>query len=169
MIVVGFEDIGSVSGKWNISRIISRLSKTWFLFLVLTWGNENAGSVFVTPVVESFSLDFLWALISYWAESRWKSCQTCTMELFGKISQRSQHIDYFCKKVPSVDVWLDSICICDWKCCKYEMQVHGICKLKLLYKEVIVALSCYRKSSLSWFRRSLFVVQLAVTDMFVYI
>ena len=42
----------------------------------------------VTPVVESFSLDLLRAIISYWVESLLESSQTSTMELSWENNQR---------------------------------------------------------------------------------
>ena len=55
----------------------------------------------VNPVMESFFLDLLQVIISYWAESHLEPCQTSTMGLFCKINQRLQYVDYFPQKAPS--------------------------------------------------------------------
>ena len=44
----------------------------------------------VTPVVERFSSELLRAIITYWAESHLKSCQTSTMELPEDVKQGSK-------------------------------------------------------------------------------
>ena len=55
----------------------------------------------VTPVMESFSLDLLQAIKSYWTESHLESCQTSAMELFCENSQRPKSFDNFRKNTPS--------------------------------------------------------------------
>ena len=55
----------------------------------------------VTPVMESFSSNFLRAIISYRTESYLKSYQTSTVELFHKNSQRPKYVDYSSKNAPS--------------------------------------------------------------------
>ena len=58
-----------------------------------------------TPVVEGFSSDLLQAVISYWADSRLKSCQTSTL----KISCKNNYIfDLFTEKNFTACVRLDS-------------------------------------------------------------
>ena len=57
--------------------------------------------------------------ISYWAVSNLESCQASTMELLRENSQRPQQVNYICKKDTITDVWLDSKCTSDCRCCKY--------------------------------------------------
>ena len=106
------------------AKCLQGCSKTiWFSFLVLLkemrtrgqfkissccfwwksgelWGRGSPRFPCLTPVVESFSSDLLWTIISYWAESHLESCQTSTMELFQENSRWPQHVDYFRKKRP---------------------------------------------------------------------
>ena len=50
---------------------------------------------------ESFSSDLLRNIMNYWTESHLESCQTSTLELFYKNSQRPKDVNYFRKKAPS--------------------------------------------------------------------
>ena len=79
------------------------------------------------PSSGNFS-DLLWAIISYWAESHWESCQASMMELSYKNNQ-----------------WLlpNSECVSDWRCSQCRMSVD--CKCLRLDQTT-------KKSYLWWFR-----------------
>ena len=65
--------------------------------------------------------------ISYWAVSHLESCQASTMELLRERIQWPQQVDIFPKKGPITDVWLDSKCTPDCRCCKCEVRVNWKC------------------------------------------
>ena len=91
--------------------------------------NWEAGELEI-PLCNSSSgklLRLFFVLISCLVESHLNFCQISTMEILHKNSQLPQHIDYFCKKGLTTDVWLDSKCASDWRCCKCGMQVDCKC------------------------------------------
>ena len=66
----------------------------------------------VIPVIERLSLGLLWAMISYWADSHLKSCQTSTMELF-KIASSLKTLT-FVQKSSIADIRLGPKWSSDW-------------------------------------------------------
>ena len=143
---MGFENIGSfreVKFLQGCSKVVPR----WFLFPVLLkeprmQGQSNITSCYfcwcksgelggssslrfpcVTPVVESFSSDLLWVIIIYWAESHLESCQNHDEAPICKIANNLNTLTIFAKKGPTTDVWLDSKCTSNWRCCKCGMWV----------------------------------------------
>ena len=99
-----FENICTVSGKSN--EYVGSVQDFIFWFCVWCKSRELGGRVSsrflcVTPVMESFSSNFLRAIISYRTESYLKSYQTSTVELFHKNSQRPKYVDYSSKNAPS--------------------------------------------------------------------
>ena len=62
----------------------------------------------VTPVIESFSIDFLRVIIIYWAEPYLESCQTSTMELSWENNQSLYNMLTISAKSSTADVRPDS-------------------------------------------------------------
>ena len=76
------------------------------------------------------------------------SCNFQDLSLLSRLTH-SQQVDYICKKDLITDVWLDSKCTPDCRCCKcrvQEVEVHEICNRSLVHWEVAEARSDYRKS-----------------------
>ena len=119
---VEFEYTCTISGKQNEDPG----SVQGFIFWFCVWcksrklgGRVSLRFPCVIPVMESFSSDLLQAMISYGTKSHLESCQTFTMKLFSKNSQRPKEVDYIRKQLHrrcltgfQMRFWLERCCKC---------------------------------------------------------
>ena len=122
-------DLRTLWGKWNEDTGLVQDFIYWFC----VWCKSRELRGIVSPtfpcvimLMESFS-SARWATISYWIKWHLKSCQTSTMELFSKNSQRPKNVDYFCKMLyRGCSTWFQ-IHLRLERCCKYGVSVDCKC------------------------------------------
>ena len=115
----------------------------------------------VFSVVERFSIELLWAILSYWAESHLESCKRFTMKYPLPSPPRKQPTAsrhwLFPQKCFAADIKLDS----KWPQPLRQtlqmwgvgrLQVHGLCNYSFAHKKVVEDSLSYKRHWLRCFR-----------------